>query len=412
MLIKCPECELQASDKAAVCPHCGYPFQKDIKPRRPRKSNKRRRLPNGFGQISEIKGRNLRNPFRAMITVGKTAKGRPICKPLKPQSFFPTYNDAYAALVEYNKNPYDLDPSITVKELYEKWSDEHFKTLASYSSIKTIRAAWNYCSSIYDMRVVDVRSRHIKGCMEEGYVMDGDKKKYASANMKGRIKTLYNLMLDYALVYEFVDRNYARSFNISEGIKKEVKENTNNHIAFTDEEMNILWSRVDDVPYVDAILIGCYSGWRPEELVTLTLENIDLENGTMFGGSKTEAGINRTVPIHSKIRHLVEKNYKNAEILGSKYLINCIDKRFASDSLEMTYNKYRKRFIKIRNNLGLSPEHKCHDTRKHFITTAKKYKVDEYAIKRMVGHAITDITESVYTERSVDWLKEEIEKIK
>lgn len=93
MLIKCPECDLQVSDKATFCPHCGYPLQPDIKQRKPRsKNNKRRRLPNGFGQISEIKNRNLRNPFRAMVTVGKTSTGRPICKPLKPESYFPTYN--------------------------------------------------------------------------------------------------------------------------------------------------------------------------------------------------------------------------------------------------------------------------------------------------------------------------------
>ena len=43
---------------------------------------------------------------------------------------------------------------------------------------------------------------------------------------------------------------------------------------------------------------------------------------------------------------------------------------------------------------------------------AKKYKVDEYAIKYMVGHQITDITEKVYTRREFAWLREEIEKIK
>ena len=43
-----------------------------------------------------------------MVTVGKTSTGRPICKPLKPESYFPTYNDAYAALVEYNKDPENI----------------------------------------------------------------------------------------------------------------------------------------------------------------------------------------------------------------------------------------------------------------------------------------------------------------
>ena len=117
MLIKCPECDLQVSDKASACPHCGCPMQANINQRKPRKSNKRKRLPNGFGQISEIKGRNLRKPFRAMVTTGKDENGRPICKPLKPEAFFSTYNDAYAALVEYNKDPYALDPSITVAQV-------------------------------------------------------------------------------------------------------------------------------------------------------------------------------------------------------------------------------------------------------------------------------------------------------
>ena len=137
MLIQCPECDLQVSDKANTCPHCGYPLKPDAKPKSSRKPNKRRRLPNGFGQISEIKGRNLRNPFRAMVTVGKDKNGKPICKPLKPESYFPTYNDAYTALVEFNKNPYNLEPSITVKELYDKWTPEYLPCPPPRSSSTT-----------------------------------------------------------------------------------------------------------------------------------------------------------------------------------------------------------------------------------------------------------------------------------
>lgn len=77
-------------------------------------SKKRMRLPNGFGQITEIKNAKLRKPFRAMVTVGKDENGKPICKLLKPESYFKTYNEAYSALLEYNKNPYDFDSLITV----------------------------------------------------------------------------------------------------------------------------------------------------------------------------------------------------------------------------------------------------------------------------------------------------------
>lgn len=38
-------------------------------------------------------------------------------------------------------------------------------------------------------------------------------------------------------------------------------------------------------------------------------------------------------------------------------------------------------------------------------------KMDEYIIKLIVGHSIQDITEKVYTHRTIEQLKEEIEKI-
>lgn len=413
MLIQCPECELQVSDKALSCPHCGYPMQPNVKTRKPRnKNNKRRRLPNGFGQISEIKNRNLRNPFRAMVTVGKTPEGRPICKPLKPESYFPTYNDAYTALVEYNKNPYDLEPSITVKELYEKWTDEYFPTLKSDSSTRTITSAWVYCSSVYDMRAIDLRARHIKGCIDNGIAIIKGEEKTPSASIKSRIKSLFNLMLDYALEYEIVDKNYSRTFNISDDIIQEKEATKRGHIPFTDKEIETLWENESKVSYVDVVLIQCYSGWRPQELGLIRLENVDLVEGIFKGGMKTDAGTDRIVPIHSKIKPLVEKRYEEAVAIGSEYLINCTDTHTHRSSYMFTYDKYQQRFKKIRDRLNLNQDHRAHDGRKHFITTAKKHNVDEYAIKYMVGHAINDITEKIYTQRELTWLKEEIEKIK
>ncbi len=390
MLIYCPECELQVSDKAISCPHCGYQLKPDVKPKRSRSQNKRRRLPNGFGQISEIKGRNLRKPFRAMVSVGKTSTGRIICKPLKPESYFPTYNDAYSALVEYHKNPYDLSPAITIKELYDKWTDAYFKTLKSVSSTRTITSAWAYCSSIYDMRVMDLRARHIKGCIDEGRALIKGEEREPTAGVKSRIKSMFNLMLDYALEYELTDKNYARTFNLSDDIIKEKEDAKRGHIPFKDEEIQILWDHVDTNSYVDIVLIQCYSGWRPQELGLLEIENVNLDEWLFTGGMKTEAGINRTVPIHSKIRPLVEKKYQEAIALGSKYLINCTDARTHRGPLTFTYDKYRTRFTKLVNDLKLNPQHRAHDGRVHFVTAAKKYKVDEYAIKYIVGHEIDE----------------------
>lgn len=411
MLFNCPECELQVSDKALTCPHCGYPFIK-ASPGSTQKRKKKKRLPNGFGQISEMKGHNLRNKYRAMVTVGKTQEGKPIVKALKPQAYFATYNDAYAALVEYNRNPYDLDDDINMIELYKRWTDEYFPSLKSESSTRTITSAWAYCTSIYNLRAKDLRAKHIKYCMDEGVVKYKGNVHNASPNTKSRIKSMFNLMLDYALEHEIVEKNYSRTFNVSSEVIDGKESAKRGHLPFTEEEMNILWNNVDKKAYVDVILIQCYSGWRPQELGLIRLENVDLENDTFLGGMKTDAGTNRVVPIHPRIKDLIIAKYNQAKELGSDYLINCTDTKTHRSSLFFTYDKYQKRFAKIKNELNLNPLHRAHDGRLHFITMAKKYEVDEYAIKYMVGHKIQDITERVYTKRELDWLKQEIKKIR
>lgn len=412
-LIKCPECQLQVSDKALSCPHCGYPINQVAIQRHYKKPAKRKRLPNGFGSITEIKGKNLRNPFWVRVCVGKTDFNRPILKPLKPQAYFLTYNEAYQALVDYNRNPYDLENDLLVEQLYKKWSDSYLNK-CDESYVRTVTSAWAYCSSIYQMRAKDVRARHIKGVMDEGYRIETRGKKkgekvFPSASTKARIKSLFNLMFDYALEYEIVTMNYARTFDVSDDIIKEKEESKKNHIPFSEDELETLWDNVGKVKYVDWILIQCYMGWRPQELATLQLSEVNLTDWYMQAGMKTESGKQRIVPIHTQIRDLVKQNYDIAVSLGSPYLFN--DKGQLNGSYKLTYDKYAHRFKKAIEQLNLNPEHRPHDPRNTFITRAKKADVDEYALKEMAGHKILDITESVYTLRDLEWLRSDIEKI-
>lgn len=412
-LTKCPECQLQVSDKALSCPHCGYPINQVAIQRHYKKPAKRKRLPNGFGSITEIKGKNLRNPFWVRVCVGKTDFNRPILKPLKPQAYFLTYNEAYQALVDYNRNPYDLENDLLVEQLYKKWSDSYLNK-CDESYVRTVTSAWAYCSSIYQMRAKDVRARHIKGVMDEGYRIETRGKKkgekvFPSASTKARIKSLFNLMFDYALEYEIVTMNYARAFDVSDDIIKEKEESKKNHIPFSEDELETLWDNVGKVKYVDWILIQCYMGWRPQELATLQLSEVNLTDWYMQAGMKTESGKQRIVPIHTQIRDLVKQNYDIAVSLGSPYLFN--DKGQLNGSYKLTYDKYAHRFKKAIEQLNLNPEHRPHDPRNTFITRAKKAGVDEYALKEMAGHKILDITESVYTLRDLEWLRSDIEKI-
>lgn len=374
------------------------------------------KLPNGYGSVTKLSG-NRRKPYLARVTLGwttdqetgKTTQNR------VPIGTFKTKKEALQALAEYGANPYDIQNSnLTLAELYQKWTEAYFPTLESESSARTITAAWRYCHILYGMRVKDLRARHIKGIMEDGYIIqdrgkNAGQKVHASPGTKARIKSMFNLMLDYALEYELVDKNFARTFELSDDIIKEKEENRRSHIPFSEDELQVLWDNVGTVKYVDWILIQCYTGWRPQEMGRLRLEDISLEELYVTGGMKTDAGKNRMVPIHSRIADLVRKNYEKAQALNSEFLLN--DPDSPKGGINITYDKYAGRFFKVMEALPFNQEHRPHDPRNTFVTRMKKAGVDPLVVKRLVGHKINDVTEKVYTYRDLDWLREDIEKM-
>lgn len=348
---------------------------------------------NGFGSVYKLSGKR-RKPWVASKTFGwelneKTGKVKQIQKPI---GYFETKEKAITALVNFNENPYDIKAnSITFEEVYNKWSDEYFSTI-SPSSYRSIKSAYSYCSSLHKMRMRDIRVMHLEGAIDTANV---------GLPTKQRMKSMFNLMYRYAMKHEIVDKDYAALCkSVSRG------EPTIERIPFSDAEIKTLRENIE-FPFVDMVLIGIYSGWRPQELAKLQLSDIDLENGTFKGGLKTNAGKNRIVPIHSLIYDLVKQNYEKAVSLGSEYLFNDENSR---DMLYLTYDKYRRRFEKIVKYFNW--QHTPHDTRHTFITKAKQYNLDDNVLKLIVGHSINDITEKVYTHRKIDELRREIEKIK
>ena len=374
------------------------------------------KLPNGYGSVSKLSG-NRRKPYMARVTLGwitDEKAGKSIQNRVQIGTFR-TKKEALQALAEYGANPYDIqNDNMTLAELYKKWTADYFPTLESESSPRTIIAAWRYCHAIHGMRVKDIRARHIKGIMEDGYIIQdrgkaAGTKVPASAGTKARIKSMFNLMLDYALEYELVDKNYARTFDLSNDIIKEKEDATRGHINFNEDEMKILWDNVDTIRFVDWILIQCYMGWRPQEMAKLEISRINLEEQYITGGMKTDSGRDRSVPIHPRIKDLVKRNYDKAVALGSKFLLN--DPEAVKGGMTITYDKYAGRFAKVVESLKLREDHRPHDPRTTFITMAKRANVDEYVIKILAGHKITDITEGTYTKRDIEWLREELLKM-
>lgn len=121
---------------------------------------------------------------------------------------------------------------------------------------------------------------------------------------------------------------------------------------------------------------------------------VNLEKGYFKGGSKTAAGKNRIVPIHSSIYPLVQKRMSRDERI-----------------LIISDGSFRKTMYSFCEAHGFR-YHTPHDCRHTFSALCERYEVKENDRKRMLGHAFSDITNAVYGHRELNDLKREIEKIK
>ncbi len=339
------------------------------------------RNPNGYGSVHKLSGKR-RKPYAVQVTAGWDEEGRQIRKYL---SYHTSKSEAMRALAKYNDNPYDLDNiSVTFSEIYTKWSELKFKEIGK-SGIGGYQAAYKTCKSLHNMKFQDIRTNHMQGIIETCG------KKHQSLK---KIKVLFNQLFEYAMKHDIVMKDYSNFVNV--GKNKEVSTRK----PFTAEEIQILWTN-KNMPYVDTILIMIYTGFRVGELLDIKLENIDLINKTIKGGSKTEAGKNRLVPIHDKIFDFVKNRMVDNE---SDYLIhNKVNKRVPYESYKDLY------FYKIMEILNM--DHRIHDCRHTFATLLNNAEANSTSIKNLIGHSNFLTTEKIYSHKDVEELRKAIELI-
>lgn len=347
------------------------------------------RLPNGYGTCYKLSGKR-RLPFIARITVGWDNQGKQI---LKTIGYYKNKSEGLQALADYHNDPYDIDLNkIEFKDIWYKVENELENLInsgkMSQSNLDGLNNAYNtHLTELHNRRIKDIKYRELQNIIDNAKVNNTDKD--LSYSGKGYIKTVCVKIYEYAINYlEIPINNIAIKLSIG---SKPISEK---HKPFTDEEISILWGiQYNDL--VKVILIWLYTGLRPNELFKTKKENIYIDDNYFITGSKTEAGKNRIIPIHNKIKHLIKYFY-----LRENYL----------DIYSKTdYNKIKREFSKLMDSLSMN--HTPYDCRHTFITKMKKANVNEYLLKRIVGHSIQDITEKTYTHRDIEDLIKEVNKI-
>lgn len=332
------------------------------------------RRANGEGSIFKLSGKR-RKPWAVRITVGYEENGKQIYKYV---GYYQTKTEAKTAVREYLVNPFNLDHKSTkLKDVYDRWSDQ---SQLAQTTMQSYGSAFNQAKQLHNMSMRDIKAVHLEAAMDQ-----------MKPHMRSVFKNAMGKVYAYAIKYEIVDKDLISLISIK--TTAETKEKT----PFTLAEIDKLKSFKH--PLNDTVFILLYTGLRINELLEIKCENVHLDKKYMTGGKKTKAGQNRIIPLHDEIIPLIKARYNQ----GHKYLIT-------KDNKKVGYATYR---ISYWNKMtsALRLKHTPHDTRHTFTTFADRCEMNKVALKRILGHSLSDITDH-YTHKDIEELLEEINKIK
>jgi integrase len=257
---------------------------------------------------------------------------------------------------------------------YEYKFGEHAAKKLSDSARGAMRSAYNQLAALHDRPLTDITLTELQEAVN-GIGMS----KSTIGNVVGLIKQLYR----FAAPRELCEKDLG-VYVVTPSTPDEEHAK-----AFSDSDLVLLWKHQED-PVIRMVLIMCYSGFRVSAYKTIYTDMTDLY---FKGGVKTKSSKGRIVPIHDAIIPLVAR-------CQGEYLCG------------YNPNIFRVKMVAALDQIGLTG-FTPHSTRHTFSRLCESYGVNEADRKRMMGHSFGgDITNAVYGHRSLEELRQEINKIK
>ena len=374
------------------------------------KRKKYPRLPNGFGTIRYL-GKGRRNPYAIHPPSHLDENTGDITDRPPALCYVDDYMVGLAVLTAYHAGTYQPGYELSVKQevrqesamgtvvnrvlsdyrkiygmdanrptftqVYERFYAEKFPEGHKYSkaSERSYKAAYMNCTRLHNTTFSTLKYNDLQS------VIDDCPLKHASLEL---MVSLLHQMYKYAIMNDICEKDY------SSGLKIKKSDDDEKGVPFTMEELSRIYAAREDET-AEMLMIMCLSGFRINEYQNI---HVDLSEWYFRGGSKTNAGKDRIVPIHTRLRSIV---FDRMQRHGKLLLCNA--------------GTFRKDMNSLLHRIGIDEHHTPHDCRHTFSYLCEKYEVAENDRKRMLGHAFSDVTNKVYGHRDLEELRKQIEKI-
>lgn len=374
----CKKCKKEIPDGSLFCNHCGR--------KQTVTAAKHRKRAHGTGTIR--KDTRYKNPYIAIAPSSTNGAGRTYI------GSYPDMKSAQAALDDFIRNGRPQLYGATLVDVYRLWSDIHFREIRRP---EIMRSMWKWFSPLYDVRMADLRTAHFQEIIN----------KAKTESTADKLKSLAVMLCRYALENDIVSKNYAEFVRIPRFEKNE-------KVIFSPEQISILWQHTDDIR-VQAILTMIYMGFRLGEIVSLTADNVHLDEGYVVGGIKTRAGIDRVIPLPPNIPEIRAFFAGWLESCQDGYIIPVNEKNFrdrwfypALRELNIIECEFINRHWKFPDKHHLTP----HSTRHTFASLSSSAGMRPENLQKIIGHADYSTTADIYIHKDISELIDEMSKLK
>ena len=337
--------------------------------------------------------------WEAQVVVGwklpEDAKHKPI-PDKRRKCGFRTKKEALAYCEEMRKQHRTMG-QITLNNLYLKWEKAYEHRVAK-KTMEGYRQAFDHFSSLHPVYVDLINAADLQKCMDE---CTNGKRTHEM------MKTTANLLWKYAIDAGYITQNMASNLYTGKGKSVQRK-------PITESELKLVKAAIGTEPYADYVYCLCYLGFRPTEFLSLKKTDYFTEDKIkdLVGGSKTEAGIDRTVVIPSQIESIIDERLS---VIGTDLIFPMVchnRKGEFTGYKQMTHNYFNNFVFKpLMAHLGVS-DRVPYSARHTYADKLKKASGDAKDKAALIGHADYDFTQHRYQSAPLEDLKAVVDSIK
>lgn len=298
------------------------------------------------------------------------------------------------------------DKSVLLKPFAEKWielnsTNVEYRTKKEFEDL--VRLYIN--PNLGTKKIADLKSFDVKELME--------KMKSTPTSAKKTLQLLKRI-LNEAIDNDIIVKNVANNIKAPKIVKKEKLP------LSIDEDKQLISS---DSKYAPFFILMRFTGMRKEEIIPLSINDIDLKNKTIsinkavtFINSKptiktTKNSKTRVVPILDNIYDIVKTLYENAIKSKRKLLfVKETDNQMLTDSairrhlesfLYSINKNYEKEQKELNKDFKLTKENKikftCHQLRHSYCTMLYYSGIKIKEAQNLMGHSSADMVYNIYT---------------